>query len=176
MIVSFYVSFQVLKMDHWPVSGFGIFTHITPGRSLTPYFAVRLRETTASSVFIWTNQKSHRKFRAFSVTMALTRTSNASKRVLPKFAPSSKVSSWLKEFMPSVLVLTWVKLGFFWVFFFFEVWLWLIMFHWTGPQCRVLATGGASTNTAILQVLSDVFNATVFIQVIQCWQIVLTED
>jgi len=33
-----------------------------------------------------------------------------------------------------------------------------------GPQCRVLATGGASTNTAILQVLSDVFNATVFIQ------------
>jgi len=33
-----------------------------------------------------------------------------------------------------------------------------------GPQCRVLATGGASNNTMILQVLSDIFNATVFTQ------------
>jgi len=33
-----------------------------------------------------------------------------------------------------------------------------------GPQCRVLATGGASNNKVILQVLSDVFRATVFTQ------------
>ena len=34
-----------------------------------------------------------------------------------------------------------------------------------GPQCRILATGGASNNKTILQVLSDVFNADVFTQV-----------
>merc|ERR1712150_104851 len=33
-----------------------------------------------------------------------------------------------------------------------------------GPGSRVLATGGASSNKAILQVLSDVFNAPVYIQ------------
>ncbi|XP_033729842.1 xylulose kinase-like [Pecten maximus] len=32
-----------------------------------------------------------------------------------------------------------------------------------GPQTRVLATGGASSNKAILQVLSDVFNAPVYV-------------
>lgn len=32
------------------------------------------------------------------------------------------------------------------------------------PETRVIATGGASTNTAILQVLSDVFNAPVYVQ------------
>lgn len=36
-------------------------------------------------------------------------------------------------------------------------------YHLT-PETRVLATGGASTNTAILQVLSDVFNAPVYVQ------------
>jgi len=33
-----------------------------------------------------------------------------------------------------------------------------------GPETRVLATGGASTNTSIIQVLADVFNAPVIIQ------------
>lgn len=33
-----------------------------------------------------------------------------------------------------------------------------------GENCRVLATGGASNNTAILQVMSNVFNAPVFTQ------------
>ncbi|XP_060068180.1 xylulose kinase-like [Ylistrum balloti] len=32
-----------------------------------------------------------------------------------------------------------------------------------GPQTRVIATGGASSNMAILQVLSDVFNAPVYV-------------
>ncbi len=37
---------------------------------------------------------------------------------------------------------------------------------WTkGEGCRILATGGASNNKAILQVMSDVFNADVYIQV-----------
>jgi xylulokinase len=33
-----------------------------------------------------------------------------------------------------------------------------------GSGCRVLATGGASANSSILQVLADVFNAPVYIQ------------
>ncbi|XP_072020796.1 xylulose kinase-like [Amphiura filiformis] len=32
-----------------------------------------------------------------------------------------------------------------------------------GPDCRVLATGGASSNTSILQVIADVFNAKVYV-------------
>ena len=32
-----------------------------------------------------------------------------------------------------------------------------------GPDCRVLATGGASSNTSILQVAADVFNAKVYV-------------
>lgn len=36
-------------------------------------------------------------------------------------------------------------------------------YHLT-PETRVLATGGASANTSILQVLSDVFNAPVYVQ------------
>ena len=47
-------------------------------------------------------------------------------------------------------------------------WFSTIIFHLKGPQCRVLATGGASNNKVILQVLSDVFRATVFTQVIAC--------
>ena len=35
-------------------------------------------------------------------------------------------------------------------------------FHPTGPGSRVLATGGASSNSKILQVLADVFNAPVY--------------
>lgn len=34
-----------------------------------------------------------------------------------------------------------------------------------GENTRILATGGASANKAILQVMSDVFNAPVYIQV-----------
>lgn len=33
-----------------------------------------------------------------------------------------------------------------------------------GENTRILATGGASANTSILQVISDVFNAPVYIQ------------
>lgn len=37
-------------------------------------------------------------------------------------------------------------------------------FHF-GDQTKILATGGASVNKSILQVISDVFNAPVYIQV-----------
>lgn len=39
------------------------------------------------------------------------------------------------------------------------------MGHTCAEKRRILATGGASTNNAILQVLSDVFNLPVYIQV-----------
>ena len=36
--------------------------------------------------------------------------------------------------------------------------------RYPGPSTRILATGGASKNAAILQVLADVFNAPVYVQ------------
>lgn len=35
----------------------------------------------------------------------------------------------------------------------------------TGKGTKILATGGASQNKAVLQVLSDVFNSPVYVQV-----------
>lgn len=37
-------------------------------------------------------------------------------------------------------------------------------FHF-GEETKIIATGGASVNKSILQVISDVFNAPVYIQV-----------
>lgn len=34
-----------------------------------------------------------------------------------------------------------------------------------GPKTRIIATGGASSNKAILQVLADVFNSPVYVSV-----------
>lgn len=36
-------------------------------------------------------------------------------------------------------------------------------FHF-GTETKIIATGGASVNTSILQVIADVFNAPVYIQ------------
>lgn len=45
----------------------------------------------------------------------------------------------------------------------------------TDPKTRIIATGGASTNDTILQILSDVFNAPVYRQVSRlfCYQLIM---
>ena len=48
-----------------------------------------------------------------------------------------------------------------------------ILFTWyldVGKSRRILVTGGASANDRILQIISDVFNAPVYIQVISTEQ------
>lgn len=40
-----------------------------------------------------------------------------------------------------------------------------LILNYVGPNTRIIATGGASANKAILQVLSDVFNSPVYVSV-----------